>query len=63
MDMAPHPIPGSEAATAAVLENGRRLVKLCPGEIIEHSFRRSVGGIDGGCRDADERCWVLAGDD
>ena len=28
-----------------------------------HSLRRPVGGVDSGCRDADERWWVLEGDD
>jgi hypothetical protein len=28
-----------------------------------NSFRRPVGGVDSGCRDADERWWVLEGDD
>ena len=64
MDMAPHPNPGTEATAAAVLESdGRRLGKLCSWEIIEHSFRRPVGGVDSGCREADERWWVLEGDD
>src|ERR1700730_13590688 len=63
-ETAPQPNPGSEAATAAVLESdGRRLGKLCSWEIIEHSFRRLVGGVDSGCRNADERWWVLEGDD
>src|ERR1700730_12361113 len=63
LDTAPHPNPGPVAATAAVLESdGRRLGKLCSWEIIEHSLRRPVGGDDSGCRDADERWWVLEGD-
>ena len=64
LETAPHPNPGPEAATAAVLESdGRHLGKLCSWEFIEHSFRRPVGGVDSGCRDADERWWVLEGDD
>ena len=64
LEPAPHPNPGPEAATAAVLESdGRRLGKLCSWEFIEHSFRRPVGGVDSGCRDTDERWWVLEGDD
>ena len=62
--MDPHPNPGPQATTAAVLESdGRRLGKLCSWEIIAHSFRRRVGSVDSGCRDADERWWVLEGDD
>ena len=62
--MDPHPDPGSQAAIAAVLESdSRRLVEFCPWEIIEHSPRWLVGGVDGCCRDADECRRVLEGND
>jgi len=35
------------------------LVSFVLGKSLNISFRRPVGGVDSGCRDADERWWVL----
>ena len=62
--MDPHPNPGPQATTAAVLESdGRRLGKLCSWEIIEYSIRRPLGSVDGRCCDSDECRRVLEGND